>query len=58
MKFFLELQLLIDDLVDFPELTMFINASILPDGVGRELKYEKKEFCLIPFVSFFKIFYG
>ena len=29
MKFFLELQLLVDDLVDFPELTMFINASIL-----------------------------
>ena len=29
MKFFLELQLLVDDLVDFPELTMFINTSIL-----------------------------
>ena len=29
MKFFLELQLLVDDLVDFPELPMFINASIL-----------------------------
>ena len=29
MKIFLELQLLVDDLVDFPELTMFINASIL-----------------------------
>ena len=29
MQFFLELQCLVDDLVDFLELSIFINASLL-----------------------------
>ena len=47
-KFFLELQCLVDDLVDFLELSIFINVSlplnILLNEVGRQHGHGKKHF--------------
>ena len=57
MKKFLELQYLVDDLVDFFKLTMFINASlplnILFDDVDRRLGQQKKHFVRYHFYCFF-----
>ena len=58
MHSFLELQFLVDDLVDFVKLSMFINTSfnlcLLFVEVDREPKHEKyPSFCQIPFISSF-----
>ena len=47
MQICLELQFLVDDLVDFLELSISINASLhLFDEVDKEPKHEKKiAFC-------------
>ena len=59
MRNFLALQCLVDDLVDFLQVSLFINTplplNILFDdmirGFGRQKK--KKTFCKMPFISLF-----
>ena len=59
MRNFLELQFLVDDLVDFLELSMLINASLpymyyLMKSIGDSNMKKKRFVRYILFVSFFK----